>query len=107
MFGKLGDMMGNLQEAKRKIDETKANLDNILINESSSNGKIDIQLTASRTIKDIKIDPSLLEDAEELGDHLILTLNKAIQKADKVNEEQMKGAASGMMDMPGMDQFFK
>jgi DNA-binding YbaB/EbfC family protein len=107
MFGKLGNMMGNIQEAQRKIEETKARLDTIQVQEKSSNDKIEITITANRQIKDLKIDPSLLKDTEELSDNLILALNKAIQKAGDVNEAEMKGAAAGMMDLPGMDKLFK
>lgn len=107
MFGKLGDMMGNIQEAKRQIEKTKERLNQISITEKSSNGKIEVEITAARQIKDLKIDPSLLEDPEELADNLILVINKAIEKANSVNEAEMQGAASGMMNMPGMDKLFK
>ncbi|HCQ16989.1 MAG TPA: nucleoid-associated protein, YbaB/EbfC family [Cryomorphaceae bacterium] len=101
-----GDMMGKLQEAQRKMEETKERLKTISMVEESSNGKVKITITADRQIKDIQIDDSLLEDAEELSDNLVLTLNKAIEKATAVNESEMQGAASGMMNMPGMDQLF-
>lgn len=107
MFGKFGDMMGNIQDAKKQIEETKERLNHISIVEKSSNGMIEVEITASRKIKDLKIDQSLLQDSEELADHLILVLNKALEKAESVNEAEMKGAASGMMNMPGMDKFFK
>lgn len=107
MFGKLGDMMGNLNEAKKQIEETKERLEGIYVNEKSGNGKIEITISATRKIVDLKIDGSLLEDPEELSDNLVNTLNAAIKKAGEVNEAEMKGAASGMMNMPGMDQLFK
>lgn len=107
MFGKIGDMMGNIQEAKRQIEETKERLNHISITEKSDNGKIEVEITAARKIKDLIIDPSLLEDPEDLADNLILVLNKAIERANSVNETEMQGAASGMMKMPGMDKLFK
>lgn len=107
MFGKLGNMMGNIKDAQRKIEEAKEGLNNISVTETSSDHKIAITITASREIKDIKIDSSLLHDSDELEDHLVLTINKAIQKANEMNEAEMKNAASGMMDMPGMDKLFQ
>ncbi|MEQ9262627.1 MAG: YbaB/EbfC family nucleoid-associated protein [Owenweeksia sp.] len=101
-----GDMMGKLQEAQQKVEETKERLKTISMVEESSNGKIKITITAAREIKDIHIDESLLQDAEELSDNLVLTLNKAIEKANNVNESEMQGAASGMMNMPGLDKLF-
>ena len=60
--------------------------------------------TANREIKSIEIDPSLLEDKEQLEDYLILTLNKAIEKASKVHEAEIAAVAKdGMPNIPGLD----
>lgn len=106
MFGKMGDMMGQLKEAQQKMEETKERLKTITMVEESSNGKVRVTISAAREIKDIHIDESLLEDAEELSDNLILTLNRAIEKANNVNESEMQGAAAGMMNMPGLGNLF-
>jgi len=103
MFGDLSGMMGKLQEAQKKVEETKKRLDTVLIDESSSDQKIKITLTANRTIKSISIDNSLLNDAEELEDYLIISLNKAIEKATNINELELANAAkSGMPNIPGL-----
>ena len=102
-----GDMMGKLQEAQQKTEETKKRLDTVYINEQSGDGKIKVTISGNREIKDIVIDESLMEDTEELTDHLVLTLNKAIKKAGEMNESEMQAAAKGMLNIPGMDQLFK
>lgn len=103
MFGDLSGMMGKLQDAQKKIEETKKRLDTVIVEETSSNQKIKIILTANRTIKSITIDNSLLKDNEELEDYLIVTLNKAIEKATKINELELANAAkSGMPNIPGL-----
>ena len=106
MFGDLSGMMNKLREAQQKVDETKNRLNTVLIDENSSDHKIKVTLTANREIKSISIDESLLQDTEELEDYLVLTLNKAIEKASKINETEMAAAAkSGMPNIPGMDMF--
>ena len=106
MFGDISGMMGKIKDAQKKVEETKKRLDTVLVDESSSDNKIKITLTANRKIKSISIDESLLSDAEELEDYLIITLNKAIEKASKINEHEMAVAAkSGMPNIPGMDMF--
>jgi len=101
-----GDMMGKLQEAQQKIEETKKRLDTVLIDEGAS-GKVKVTVTANREIRSIQVDDSLLEDPEELEDYLVLTLNKALKRANEINEQEMAAAAkSGMPNIPGMD-FFK
>ena len=106
MFGDLMGMMGKLKETQKKVEETKKRLDTVLIDEKSSDEKIKVTLTANRTIKSISIDESLLQDKEELEDYLILTLNKAIEKATNVNETELAAVAKdGMPNIPGMDMF--
>ena len=106
MFGDMSGMMQKLKDAQVKVEETKVRLNSVLVDETSADGKIKVTLTANRTIKAISIDDSLLSDAEELEDYLILTLNKAIAKATQINEHEMAVAAkAGMPDIPGMDMF--
>ncbi len=103
MFGDLSGMMDKLKKAQEEVEKTKVRLDSVLIDETSADGKIKVTLTANRNIKSIAIDDSLLSDAEELEDYLIITLNKAIEKASKINETEMAVAAkSGMPNIPGM-----
>mgnify|MGYP003677147289 FL=1 len=106
MFGDMMNMMGKLKEAQKKVEETKKRLDTVLIDEASTDDKLKITLTANRTIKSIEISGDLLEDKEQLEDYLILTLNKAIEKATKINEAELAAAAKdGMPNIPGMDMF--
>jgi len=99
-------MMGKLKETQRKVEETKKRLDTVLIDEKSSDNKLKITLTANRKIKSIEIDDALLNNKEQLEDYLILTLNKAIEKATEVNETELAAVAKeGMPNIPGMDMF--
>lgn len=106
MFGDISNMMGKLKEAQQKVEDTKKRLDTVLVDESSNDNKIKVTITANRTIKSIQIDDSLLNDAEELEDYLIITLNKAIEKASAINDQELAAAAkSGMPNIPGMNMF--
>ena len=106
MFGDMMNMMGKLKETQKKVEETKKRLDTVLIDEKSNDDKLKITLTANRNIKSIEIDDDLLKDKEQLEDYLILTLNKAIEKATNVNEAELAAVAKeGMPNIPGMDMF--
>ena len=106
MFGDMMGMMGKLKETQKKVEATKKRLDTVLIDEKSSDGLLNITLTANRTVKSISIADELLEDKEQLEDYLILTLNKAIEKATSVNEAELAAVAKeGMPNIPGMDMF--
>ncbi|MEZ4874902.1 MAG: YbaB/EbfC family nucleoid-associated protein [Flavobacteriaceae bacterium] len=106
MFGDLMGMMGKLKETQAKVEATKKRLSTVLIDEKSSDGNIGVTLTANREIKNIHIDESLLEDKEQLEDYLVLTLNRAIEKATAINEAELAAVAKeGMPNIPGLDMF--
>ena len=108
MFGDLMGMMGKLKETQEKVEATKKRLDTVMIDEASNDGLLRVTLTANRKIKTIEIADELLEDKEQLEDYLILTLNKAIEKATSVNETELAAVAKeGMPNIPGMDMFNK
>lgn len=108
MFGDIMGMMGKLKETQEKVEATKKRLDTVLIDEASSDGLLKVTLTANRKIKSIEVDDSLLEDKEQLEDYLVLTLNKAIEKATNINEAELAAVAKeGMPDIPGLNGMFK
>ncbi|MGJ8684399.1 MAG: YbaB/EbfC family nucleoid-associated protein [Nonlabens sp.] len=106
MFGDMMGMMGKLKETQQKVEETKKRMETVLIDENSSDNLLKATVTASRTIKSITIDDSLLEDKEQLEDYLILVLNKALNKAEGIYENEVAAVAKdGMPNIPGMDMF--
>ena len=101
-------MMGKLKETQQKIEDTKKRLDTVLIDEQSSDGLLKITVTANTAIKSITIADALLEDKEQLEDYLILVLNKAIARANQVNQTELDAVAKMDMPMiPGMGNLFK
>ena len=106
MFGDMMGLMGKLQEAKAKAEVTKERLKTILVDEQSSDGLLKITASANGRIKEIEVSEDLLQDKEQLEDYLILTLNKALEKAQNVHDTEMAAVAKeGMPNIPGMDLF--
>ena len=107
MFGDMMGMMNKIKETQKKVEETKLRLNHVLIDEISNDNLLKLTLTANRELKSISIDDKLLEDKEMLEDYLIITINKAIKNASKINETELAAAAKdGLPNIPGMD-FFK
>ena len=106
MFGDLKGMMGKLKEAQAKVAATKQRMNTVLIDEKSSDNFVKVTITANRELKHIEIDDCLLQNKTQLVESLILTLNKAIDKATTINEKEIAAVASeGMPKIPGMDLF--
>ncbi|MEO0526548.1 MAG: YbaB/EbfC family nucleoid-associated protein [Bacteroidota bacterium] len=108
MFGDIMGMMGKLKETQEKVKQTKERLHTVILEEKSTDELVHVTITANRTIKSIRIDDGLLNDREQLEDYLVLTLNKAIEKASEVHETELAAVAKeGMPNIPGMDGLFK
>jgi len=106
MFGDMMNMMGKLKETQKKVEATKKRLDTVLVDQYSNDKKLKVTLTANRAIKSINIADELLKDKEKLEDYLIITLNKAIEKATSINDAELGAVAKeGMPNIPGMDLF--
>ena len=104
MFGKMFDIIGKLDEAKKNVAAAKERLDNVIINAEAASGKIKVSVTGNRNVKTLSIDESLLQDKEMLEDYLIIALNKALDEAGKMQEAELKKAASDAMpNIPGLD----
>ena len=94
-------MMGKLQEMKKVAEEIKTKLDNTLLSVEGAGGDIKIEITGNREIKSITIAPALQHgDKEELEEQLLVTINKALFKANEINENEMKKVAGSML--PGL-----
>lgn len=103
MFGDMMGMMQKVKEAQKKVEETKKRMDTVYLNQASNYGLLKVEITANRKIKHIEIADELLEDKEQLEDYLVLTINKAIQKATEVNEAELAAVAKeGMPNIPGL-----
>ena len=108
MFGDMMGMMGKLKETQEKVEATKKRLDTVYLREQSSDGLLSVSISANRVIKELTIDDRLLGDKEQLEDYLILTLNKVIEKATKVNETELAAVAKeGLPNIPGLDSLLK
>ena len=97
MFGKLGDMkdmMGKLQEAQKESKAMKQRLAQIELKEESKG--LSVIVNGNKEIKDIYIAEDLLKDGDELGDKLVLLLNRALEKAQAVNDREMQSMATSM-----------
>lgn len=93
------DLFNKLQEAQQQMNEGKQKLANKTIDGDAGDGAVKVTVTGNREVKMISIDNQLLspERKEELEDLLITALNRALQNAEQMWEEEMKGLAGNML----------
>lgn len=94
-----GDLLNKFQEAQQKMNEGKQKLANVTVDGDAGDGAVKVSVTGNREVKTISIDNQLLspERKEELEDLLIIALNRALQNAEKMWEDEMKGLAGNML----------
>jgi len=101
-------MMVKLKATQQRIEETKNRLDTVIIDEQSTDGQLKLTLTANSKVKSVEISNRLLEDKDQLENYLIVVMNKALEKAAKVNLEELDAVTKVDIPMiPGMEDMFR
>ena len=101
-------MMGQMQETQRKIEEAHKKMDNVILENASSDNLLKVSITANNELKSIDIADELLEDKEQLEDYLITVINQAISKAMTKNKTELDAVAKVDLPMiPGMENMFQ
>ncbi len=109
MFGKGG--MGNLmkqaqmmQERMQKMQEEVAKME---VTGESGAGMVKITITGSHNVRRVSIDPSLMEDDQEMLEDLIAAAyNDAVRRAEEQNKAKMADVTGGMQLPPGFKMPF-
>ncbi len=93
------DMMGKLNELKKNVEETRAQLAQTEIEGEAGGGMVRVRGNAMRQISQVEIDDSLMtpDRKEELEDLLVVAINRMLDKARQREEEELKNAAGGLI----------
>ena len=99
-------MLGKLGDVKKKIEEVKESLPNIILEESELDGVVKITITASREIKKIETSDEFYTkySKDERESILVEAVNNAIHKAEARSKEEMTKNLQGIVpNIPGVD----
>lgn len=104
MFDMFG-MMDKLKKLKSATEEAKKRLDAMTLEATSINGWVKILITGNKQVKDITLSEDFLkQDAAVISEHLVKTMNEALQNADMANKTEIKNATAGLIpNIPGVD----
>ncbi|MDX1414054.1 MAG: YbaB/EbfC family nucleoid-associated protein [Candidatus Promineifilaceae bacterium] len=100
------NMMAQVQKMQQDMAEAQAALENETVTVTAGGGAISITITGHQRVRDIVINPELLdpEEAELLQDMLIAGINSAIEQSQTMSAERMEsvtGNMGGLSDMLG------
>jgi len=97
-------MMGKVQEMQEKMSKMQEELENTLVEGSAGGGMVLISLSLKGTMKEIKIDPSLLtpNEGDVMEDLIIAAHNDAMEKAEAAKNEKIQEITAGLPLPAGM-----
>lgn len=92
-------MFDKLFEAQQKAQEIKARLDHVSVTGEVEGGRIRVISTANKEIKEVKIDPELLQEGrlDEIEELLVVALNKALVRAEEISQTEMQAASQDLL----------
>ncbi len=104
MKGGMQGMLKQVQKLQEEMAKVQNELGNLTVTEEAGGGMIKATANGNREIISIEIEPQVInsDEKEILEDLVVAAVNKALQSASKLAEEEMAKVTKGLIP-PGMN----
>ena len=102
MRGNIAQMMQQAQKMQENLQKAQEELARLEVTGSAGGNMVSVTLTGAKECRKVRIDPTLLSDAEMLEDLIAAAFNDASNKIDTESKSRMGAATAGMQLPPGM-----
>lgn len=104
MKGGMQGMLKQVQKLQAEMQKIQGELGNMTVSEEAGGGMIKAVANGNKEIVSVEIDPQVIkaEEKEILEDLVVAAVNKAIQSASKLAEEELSKVTKGMLP-PGLN----
>ena len=104
MKGGMQGMLKQVQKMQAEMQRVQGELANMTVTEEAGGGMIKATANGSKETISVEIDPQVIEKEEKeiLEDLVVAAVNKALESATKLSEEEMAKVTKGMIP-PGMN----
>ena len=101
-MGGLGGLLGGFQQ---KLQEIKSTAGQRTFSAETGGGAVKVIVNGQNELLSLDIDEAVLDDAEMLGDLIVVAVNEAQQKASTDMQNRMAELTQGLPIPPGMLNF--
>ena len=104
MKGGMQGMLKQVQKMQAEMQKVQNELGNLTVSEEAGGGMIKATANGNKEIISVEIDPQVIkaDEKEILEDLVVAAVNKALQSAGKMAEEEMAKVTKGMIP-PGLN----
>lgn len=102
MRGNIAQLMQQAQKMQENLQRAQEELAKLEVTGSAGAGMVEVTMTGKMECRKVKIDPSVLGDAEMTEDLVVAAINDAVNKINAESQSKMAGATAGMPIPPGM-----
>ena len=104
MKGGMQGMMKQVQKMQEEMQKVQSELSGKTVSEEAGGGMIKATANGNKELVSVEIDPQVINPDEKdiLEDLVVAAVNKALQSAAKLAEEEMAKVTKGMLP-PGLN----
>lgn len=104
MKGNMAGMMKQIQKMQAEMQKTQEELANKTVTAESGGGMVKATCNGAKEIVSLEIDEEIAKsgDKEMMEDLIVAAVNKSLQEASKMAEEELGNITKGMIP-PGMN----
>ena len=100
--GGMGGLYKKAQQMQKKMADIQEELNNMEIEGKSGGDMVKVIVNGKKLLLSININPEILTTEKEMLEDLVLVaVNQALEKVDKISQEKM-GSLTGGMNIPGL-----
>ena len=106
MRGNIAQLMQQAQKMQENVQRAQEELGKLEVTGNAGGGMVSVTITGRMECRKVRIDPSVLSDAEMAEDLIAAAFNDAVNKVNAESQTRMSAATAGMQLPPGMKMPF-